>query len=116
MQLHGSFGSAELRPVEHRRAPIDHRGIQAHQLVLKTESAVPADTAGSQGLALLQQLMINVAGPLLPDDLCGLFLRQLIESIATALTESAAVQREDVNTPAASCWANAFHTLRWRLH
>src|ERR1700756_2689276 len=35
MKLHGSFRPAELGPVEHGSAQIDHRGIQAHQFVLK---------------------------------------------------------------------------------
>jgi hypothetical protein len=57
MKLHGSFGLAELGAAEHRRTQIDHRCIQAHQLVLKAESAVRAGKAGRQSLALLQQLM-----------------------------------------------------------
>src|ERR1019366_8699258 len=57
MQLHGSFRPAELGPVEYRRAQIDHRDIQTHQLVLKAESPLGVGAAGRQGLALLEQLM-----------------------------------------------------------
>ena len=37
MQLDRSLGGAKLRPVMHAQAQIDHRGVQAHQLVLESE-------------------------------------------------------------------------------
>src|SRR6516165_11924499 len=37
VQLHGTFRSAELGPIKHLCAEIDHRGIQAHQRVLESE-------------------------------------------------------------------------------
>jgi hypothetical protein len=37
MELDGSFGPAELSPVEQRKGQVDDAGIQAHKLVLELE-------------------------------------------------------------------------------
>jgi hypothetical protein len=37
MQLHSPLGALVLRPAEHRRAQIDHRGVERQKLVLETE-------------------------------------------------------------------------------
>jgi hypothetical protein len=39
MKFNRSLGSAELRPVEDRKAEIDHRTVQAEELVLESELA-----------------------------------------------------------------------------
>ena len=53
MQLDRPLGAPELRPVEQRRAQIDDRGVQAHQLVLEPE----LPPALAQGLAPGEQLL-----------------------------------------------------------
>jgi len=37
MQLDRSFGAPKLRPIKHRRAQGDHRGIQTEEFVLEAE-------------------------------------------------------------------------------
>ncbi len=39
MKFDRSLGSAELRPVEDRKAKIDHRTVQAEELVFESELA-----------------------------------------------------------------------------
>jgi hypothetical protein len=58
VQLDRSFGASILRPVKDRHTQGDHRGIQAHQLVLKAKFLLPLPAlAGGHALALLQQLI-----------------------------------------------------------
>src|SRR5665811_1795754 len=54
-----AFGSTKLRPIKHRGAKIDHRGVQTQQRVLKSELPLFSSSwlASSQGLTLRQQLV-----------------------------------------------------------
>src|SRR5207247_1292715 len=56
VELNGTLGPSELRPVEKRKRQVDHARIQAHELVLEPE--LLARSAPDHGrLALCQQLL-----------------------------------------------------------
>jgi len=59
MKFHRSLCAAELGPIKHGGAEIDHRGIQAQQRILETELSLLSGfwLAGHQHLALRQQLL-----------------------------------------------------------
>src|SRR6516162_1190557 len=58
MQLYRSFGAPKLRPIKHRRAQGDHRGIQAEEFVLEAEFPLLLRRLLSHDLlALPQQLL-----------------------------------------------------------
>ena len=63
VELDGPLGPPELRPVEQAGAEIDHRGVQAQELVLEPELALPL----RDGLAPAQQLeedrLVQLPGP-----------------------------------------------------
>src|ERR1035437_4467774 len=44
MELHRPFGSTKLRPIKHRGAKIDHRGVQTQQRVLTPLLVGPSPT------------------------------------------------------------------------
>jgi len=65
MELDGALGAPERRPVEERRAQVDHRRVQADQLVLEPE----LPPALGQGLTPEQQRLehgaVELPGPML---------------------------------------------------
>jgi len=71
MKFHRSLRQAELGPIKHGGAEIDHRGIQAQQRILETELPLLSGfwLAGHQHLALGQQLLkhgaLQLPGPML---------------------------------------------------
>ena len=56
MQLDGSLGAPELRPVKDRQGKVDDTGIQAHELVLKAELPLLIP-AGDRRVAFCQELL-----------------------------------------------------------
>ena len=56
VQLDGSLGPPELRPVEQRHAQVDDRGVQAQQPVLEPKFLL-APLTGHPSLAAAQQLL-----------------------------------------------------------
>src|SRR5574342_533910 len=65
MELHRPLRPAEGGPVEERGAEIDHRGVQAHQLVLEPELPAPFGGLLAAPEELEEDLLVERPGPVL---------------------------------------------------
>ena len=64
VQLYRPLGAPKLRPVEDANAEVDHRRVQAHQLVLEAELVFGRDAAADPLQQLVEHLLIQLPGPM----------------------------------------------------
>jgi len=64
VELHRPLGAAERGPLEERGAEVDHRGIQADELVLEPELAAPRRDRLAAGGQLAENLLVQGPGPM----------------------------------------------------
>jgi len=65
VQLDGALGAAELGPVEHGGTQVDHRRVQADQLVLEPELAAPGDLGLAAAEQRLEHRAVELPRPML---------------------------------------------------
>ena len=64
VQLHRSLGAPKFRPIEDTHTQIDHRRVQAHQLVLEAELVFCLDAAAHPLKQLVEHLLVQLPGPM----------------------------------------------------